>query len=186
MASWQKFCAWALKKWGWTIDGEIAKDKMAVILAAPHTSIMDFFVCYLFYTSKGATPHALVKKELFFWPVGPMLLKMGAIPLDRKNPVYTIKGTIDRMKNSDEVYHIAIAPEGTRKPVKRWKTGYHTIARALDCPVYPGHIDWGTKHIGYTEAFPLTDDARKDTERLQEYYRNLGAKGRHPELFVTE
>lgn len=185
MTSWQKTCAWALRKWGWTIDGEVAKDKTAVLLAVPHTSIIDFVVCYLYYTSLGATPHSLVKKELFFWPLGSLLRRLGAIPLDRRNPVGTIKGTIDKMKTTDEVFHLAIAPEGTRKPVKKWKTGYHTIAKALDCPVYLGHIDWATKHIGYTESFPLTDDARKDTDAIQAYYEKLGAKGKHPELFVT-
>lgn len=186
LSRWSKFCAWALRKWGWTVDGEVARDKVAVLLAVPHTSILDFLVCYLYYTSLGATPHALVKKELFFWPLGPALLKMGGIPLDRKNPVATIKGTIDKMKNSDEVFHLAIAPEGTRKAVSRWKTGYHTIARALDAPVYLGHIDWGTRHIGYTESYPLTDDIRKDTEGIQAYYASHSYQGRHPELFKTK
>lgn len=185
MSKWAEFCGWALRKWGWTVDGEIAKDKTAILLAVPHTSILDFVVCYLYYTSKGATPHSLVKKEFFFWPLGNLLTRLGGIPLDRKNPVRGIKGTIDRMKNSDEVFHLAIAPEGTRKPVKRWKTGYHTMAKALDCPVYLGHIDWGTKHIGYTETYPLTDDAQKDTQGIQAYYERHNFKGRHPEKFVT-
>lgn len=185
MSKWAEFCGWALRKWGWTVDGEIAKDKTAILLAVPHTSILDFVVCYLYYTSKGATPHSLVKKEFFFWPLGNLLTRLGGIPLDRKNPVKGIKGTIDRMKNSDKVFHLAIAPEGTRKPVKRWKTGYHTMAKALDCPVYLGHIDWGTKHIGYTETYPLTDDAQKDTQGIQEYYEKLKPQGRHPEMFVT-
>ena len=186
MTKWQKFCAYALRKWGWTVDGEIAPAKIAVIIAAPHTSMLDFLVCYLYYTAAGVTPHALVKKEIFFWPMGPILRKLGAIPLDRKNPVYAIKGTIDKMKNSAEVFHLALSPEGTRKPVSRWKTGYHTIARALDCPVYLGHIDWGRKVIGTGEALPLTDNARKNTEAMQAYYAGKDYKGRHPENFATE
>lgn len=185
MSVWNKFCGWALRKWGWTIIGDIAKDKTAVLLAVPHTSIWDFLVCYLYYTSKGATPHSLVKKELFVWPLSLLIKKFGGIPLDRKNPVYTIKGTIDKMKNSNEVFHLAIAPEGTRKAVKRWKTGYHTIARALDCPVYLGIIDWEKKEIGYTETYPLTDDARKDTEGIQAWYEAKKPKGKNPQLFVT-
>lgn len=185
MTRWQKFCAFLLRKLGWTVIGGVAKDKTAVLLAVPHTSILDFPICYLYYTSLGATPHALVKKELFFWPLGCLLKKMGAIPLDRKNPIATIKGTIDEMKNSGEVFHLAIAPEGTRKPVSKWKTGYHTFAKALDCPVYLGIIDWQAKRIGYTDQYPLTDNAQKDTEGIKEYYRNLNPGGRHPEKFIT-
>ncbi len=186
MTRWGRFCGWMLQKLGWTVDGEVAKDKVAVILAAPHTSIWDFAICYLFYQSKGVKPRAFVKKEMFFWPFGPILRKLGGIPLDRRNPVYAIKGIIDRMKNSDEVFHLAIAPEGTRKPVKRWKTGYHLIARTLDCPVWLGYIDWRTKHIGYTYSYPLTDNAADDTRGIQAYYEKLNISGKHPENFVTK
>ncbi len=186
MNKWQRFCGWALRKWGWTVDGEVPSARIAVVLAVPHTSIWDFLVCYLFYTSYGVPTHSLVKKEMFKWPVvGKLLKAMGAIPLDRKNPVFAIKGTIDKMKTTDAIFHIAISPEGTRKPVKRWKTGYHTIAKALDCPVILGVIDWGTRTIGCRGYFPLTDDARKDTENLQKWYENLAPKGKHPEKFLT-
>lgn len=51
--------------------------------------------------------------------------------------------------------------------------------------MYLGHIDWGTKHIGYTENFTLTDDPSKDTEDIQAYYEKAGYKTRTPELYVT-
>lgn len=186
MTKWEKFCGFMLRKLGWTVDGEVAPEKVAVLLAVPHTSIWDFPVCYLYYKSLGQKPHAIVKKEMFFWPLGPILSKLGAIPIDRRNSVGTIKGVIDRMKNTDEKFHLSIAPEGTRGPVKHWKTGYHTIARALNCPVYLGYVDWGTKHIGYTRTFPLTDNPREDTEKIQQIYASMNVSGKHPEKFVTE
>lgn len=185
MTRWERFCGFLLRKAGWTVDGSIAPDKLCVILAAPHTSILDFVVCYLYYKSLGATPHAIVKKEFFKGPLKPLLAAMGAIPLDRSNPAAGIKGVIDRMKESEEVFHLAIAPEGTRKPVKKWKTGYHTIAKALDCPVYLGYFDWGKKHIGYVQSYPLTDNARKDTDEIQLIYSKMNIRGKHPEKFIT-
>lgn len=185
MSTWSKFCGWLLKTAGWKQVADVAEDKVAVILMAPHTSMLDFVVCYLFYTCNGVKPHALVKKESFFWPLGPILRALGAIPLDRRNPVPTIKGVIDTMKESDERYHIALAPEGTRKPVKKWKTGYHTIARALECPVYLGFVDWGKKQIGYTEFMIPGDDARADTEMIQRKYETYNLTGRHPDKFIT-
>lgn len=185
MSNWAKFCGFVLRLLGWKVDGGVAPEKVAVLLVVPHTSFWDFIICYIYYTSLGAKPHTLGKKEMFFWPFNRMLQKAGGIPLDRKDPVATVVKTINSMKSTDEKFHLAIAPEGTRKPVRKWKAGYHTIARALDCPVYLGHIDWKTKHIGYTEKFPLTDDPRKDTEAIQAYYEKAGYMGRNPELFLT-
>lgn len=185
MKLWSKICAFSLRAMGWTCDNDPVKDKLCVLLVAPHTSIFDFVIPYLYYTSKGATPHALVKKEFFFWPMGPFLKSLGGIPLDRKNPARAIKKVIDSMKNSDEIFHLAIAPEGTRDPVKKWKTGYHTIAKALDCPVYLGYIDWKTKHIGYKISYRLTDNAREDTDNIQRIYETMNVSGRHPEKFAT-
>lgn len=183
---WQKTCGTLLKVFGWTIDGEVPKEQKAIILVAPHTSIFDFVIPYLFYKSKGETPHALVKKEMFKGPWGWFLKKLGAIPLDRKNPTASIKKVIDDMRGSEQTFHLAIAPEGTRKPVKKWKTGYHTFAKALDCPVYLGYMDWKTKHIGVGVPFPLTDDARKDTEMIQLEYGKMAHAGKHPDRFIYQ
>ena len=123
---------------GWTTVGGPVPEKKAIILGVPHTSIMDFVVSYLFYTQFDAgKAKVMIKKEFFFWPLGPMLRKMGAIPTDRSNATAMVKGLIDEMEK-DDTFILAIAPEGTRKPVKKWKTGYHTIAKAVDCPVYLG------------------------------------------------
>ena len=81
--------------------------------------------------------------------------------------------------------HLAIAPEGTRKAVKRWKTGFHTIAREVGCPVYLGYFDWGTKRVGRGEKFELTDDPKADMKRIQEIYEDMHMVGKHPEGYVT-
>lgn len=185
MSKWAKFCGFVIRSLGWKVDGGVAPEKYAVLLVVPHTSFWDFIICYFYYTSLGAKTHTLGNKKFYVWPFRRMLDRMGVIPMDPRNPIVPVKKMIDRMKSSDEKFHLALSPEGTRQPVKKWKTGYHTIARELDCPVYLGHIDWGTKHIGYTEKFTLTDDPRKDTDAIQAYYEKAGYKARNPELFIT-
>ena len=185
MSRWAKFCGWMLRKMGWTTIGGPVPEKKAIILGVPHTSIMDFVVSYLFYTQFDAgKAKVMIKKEFFFWPLGPMLRKMGAIPTDRSNATAMVKGLIDEMEK-DDTFILAIAPEGTRKPVKKWKTGYHTIAKAVDCPVYLGFFDWGTKRVGRGEKVELTDDARKDTDRIQAIYESMGIQGKHPKGYIT-
>ena len=170
---------------GWTTVGGPAPEDKCILLGVPHTSMMDFVVSYLFYTQFNAQkPKVMIKKELFFWPLGPLIRKMGGIPTDRTNATTLVKSLITAMEKED-TFVLAIAPEGTRKPVKRWKTGYHSIARATGCPVYMSYFDWGTKRVGIGEKVELTDDARADTARIQALYENMHLKGKHPEKYIT-
>ena len=181
---WARFCGWLLRKMGWTSDsGPIPEDK-GIILGVPHTSFMDFVVSYLFYAQFGIPAYVMIKKEFFFWPLGPILKKLGGVPVDRSNATAMTKSLIDKMESVDR-FHLAIAPEGTRKPVKRWKMGYHAIAKALDCPVYLGYFNWGNKHISIGERFICGDDARADTALIQQKYEELHLVGKNPEGYVT-
>lgn len=181
---WAKCCGWLLKKLGWTSVGGPMEGNKAIVLGVPHTSILDFPICYLFYAQYGKVAHIMVKKEFFFWPLGPILRAFGAVPVDRSNAAATVKSII-RSFNENEVFHLAIAPEGTRKPVKRWKTGFHLIARETGATVYVGYYNWGKKEITVGIPWELTDNANEDMRRIQEYYSTLDLQGRHKENYIT-
>lgn len=159
-------------------DGAPPETKL-ILLGVPHTSIHDFVVAWLYYHALGGKPRVMIKKEFFFWPLGVLLRRLGAIPVDRKNPVGATKQIIDLVENSEE-FALCIAPEGTRKPVKRWKTGFHTFARATGIPVYLGYFDWGRKEISYGPRFECSDDAMEDLRRIQRFYKEKGVQGKHP------
>jgi len=158
-----KLASKLLKMMGWTSVGGPIEEKKGLILGVPHTTIWDFVVSYLFYAQFGGPKvRCMVKKEMFVGPLGWLLRKMGAVPVDRTNAASLVRSLIDEMKK-DEYFVLAIAPEGTRKPVRRWKTGYHVIARTANVPVYMGYFDWGTKRISCGQKVELTEDARADT-----------------------
>ena len=170
---------------GWTVDSGIVPEKKCILLGAPHTSIWDFVVAFLYYYSQGGNAKCMVKKEMFVPVLGGIIRAMGAIPVDRQNAAGLLKSVIQAME-AEETFHLAIAPEGTRKPVKRWKTGFHLIARETGVPVYLAYFDWKTKHVGYKCKVELTDDAQADMERIQKMYRDMGLVGKYPEMYVTE
>ena len=85
----------------------------------------------------------------------------------------------------DEYFQLAIAPEGTRRPVKRWKGGFHLIAKATGVPVFLGYFDWGTKTVGAKEEFHITDDVDADLKRIRQWYKDKGVVGKFPEKFTT-
>lgn len=181
---WKNFCGFILRALGWTaVEPPVPEDK-CVILGVPHTSIWDFAISYLYYTSVGGKASVMIAKEFFWWPLGSLLRALGAIPVDRKNPTTLLLSVIHEMNKVDK-FHLAIAPEGTRKAVKRWKTGFHTIARECNIPVYLGYFDWKTKRVGRGQKFELTDDAKADMKRIQEIYEQMHLVGKHPEGYVT-
>ena len=181
---WAKFCGKLLRRMGWESIGGPMKEKKAIVLGVPHTSVWDFLVSYLFYTQFGKVAHIMIKKEFFFWPLGPILRACGAVPVDRDSAASMVRSLIHEMDQADE-FHLAIAPEGTRKAVKRWKTGFHLIARETGATVYVGYYDWGRKRISVGEPFELTDDPKADMQRIYDIYRPMGIQGKHKDGFIV-
>ena len=181
---WRKFCGWALRKLGWTAVEPPVEEKKCIILGVPHTSIWDFAISYLYYKSVGGDPRIMIKKERFFPPLGWLLRALGAIPVDRSNSGTLIRSLIHEM-NACETFHLALAPEGTRKPVRRWKNGYHLIARETGVPVYLGYFDWKRKRVGRGQKIELTDDANADTRRIQALYEAMDLGALHQDQYLT-
>ena len=181
---WAKFCGKLLRRMGWESIGGPMKEKKAIVLGVPHTSVWDFLVSYLFYTQFGKVAHIMIKKEFFFWPLGPILRACGAVPVDRDSAASMVRSLIHQMDQAEE-FHLAIAPEGTRKAVKRWKTGFHLIARETGATVYVGYYDWGRKRISVGEPIELTDDPKADMQRIYDIYRPMGIQGLHKDGFIV-
>lgn len=176
-----------LKLAGWECRGTKAPVQKCIVLEAPHTSIWDFVIGFLYYRSVGGRLHTMIKKDAFFFPLNLLLRSLGAFPIDRKNPGVTLRALTERMSRDDgKVFHMVMCPEGTRKAVRKWKTGYHTLARATGLPVYLGYIDWGHKIVGLGPEVPITEDARADTDRIQKMYEDMGLIALHPEGYVTK
>lgn len=181
---WKKFCGFLLRAMGWTaVEPPVPEDK-CIILGVPHTSMWDFVVSYLYYTSVGGKAYVMIAKEFFWWPLGAILRALGAIPVDRKSPTSLMVSLIHEVNKAKKI-HLAIAPEGTRKAVRKWKTGFHTIAKECDIPVYLGYFDWKTKRVGRGNRFEITDDARADMQRIQEIYEQMHMEGKHKEGYIT-
>ena len=57
---------------------------------------------------------------------------------------------------------LAITPEGTRSPNKKWKSGFYRIALKADIPIYLTFSDFKTKTAGFIGEFKPTGDFDKD------------------------
>ena len=159
-----------LSMMGWRGMDEAIPAPKCIILGAPHTSIWDFVISWLYYRSVGGNAKVMIKKGFFKWPLG--------------GGAHLVRQMIEEFEK-DEYFQLAIAPEGTRRPVKRWKGGFHLIAKATGVPVFLGYFDWGTKTVGAKEEFHITDDVDADLKRIRQWYKDKGVVGKYPEKFTT-
>ncbi len=117
-------------------------------------------------------PKIMVKKEFFFFPVGPLIKFWGAIPIDRSYPGGIVAQIADAF-NKNERMILAITPEGTRKANPDWKTGFYRIAKEAHVPMYISFIDFKSKRAGFFGEFPPTDDQDADIKAIKEMYRGM-------------
>ena len=164
---------------GWKIKGSFDPEiRKSVIVVAPHTSWHDFYIGALARKIIGAKIHFVAKKELFKWPFGWYFRWMGGAPLDRtpgQNKVEAIAGIFAQR---DE-FRLAIAPEGTRKKVSQWKTGYYYIALKAGVPIYRVAFDYRNKTVAVSEPFYPTGDIDADRPVIQSFFD--GVVGKVPE-----
>ena len=81
-----------------------------------------------------------------------------------------------RELTSGNIGYLVIAPEGTRKRVERWKSGFYHIAHGAKVPIVLGFLDYKRKIGGFGPSIVATGDMEADMERIQEFYLKITAK----------
>ncbi|MBQ0733009.1 1-acyl-sn-glycerol-3-phosphate acyltransferase [Aquimarina celericrescens] len=164
---------------GWKIIGDFsaATVKKCVVVVVPHTSWHDFYIGLLIRQLVGLKISFLGKKELFKWPIGWYLKKVGGIPLDRTPGQNKVEAIAEIFQKRDEL-RLAIAPEGTRKRVKEWKTGFYHIAKAAKVPIIMVTFDFGRKQNVISKPFYPTDNIEEDLNYMYSFFK--GVKGKIP------
>ena len=167
-----------LRLGGWTIVGGVMDAPKAVVIAAPHTSNWDGFWALTYKIAVGLDIHFFAKQSLFWFPLGNILRALGGIELDRKRAGSAVNQAIAMFRERDSFY-FGLAPEGTRKKMPGWKSGFYRIAQGADVPVYLGVLDFANKRVGIDRRVDLTGDMDADLATIREFYD--GVRGRWPE-----
>ena len=140
----------------------------------------DFVIGWLAIQILGLRTRYLIKKEMFFWPLGPFLKALGGIPVDRKKGKDVFNEAVEMMKKEEKLT-LVITPEGTRSLVANWKRGFYRIASAAEIPVVLGYIDYKKKVSGVGPAIYCDRPFTEVKETLDNFY--CGISGKHPERF---
>ena len=166
---------------GWTKDITVAHPDKYIICLAPHTSNWDFILGQLYSRAEGLRINYLMKKEWFFWPLGPIFRKTGGIPVYRDKKTSMTDNLAETAKRS-ESFRLCITPEGTRSRNPDWRKGFYFIALKAGLPILLYGLDFDKKLIQCTKCIMPTGDVEKDMQEIKQYFANY--KGRHPENFA--
>src|SRR5437773_1813123 len=121
---------------GWRVEGRFPDAAKAVVIAAPHTSNWDLPLMLAVAYVLGIRPAWLGKRELFRWPFGWLMRRLGGLPVDRGARQNLVQQAVDRFDAVDRL-HLVIPPSGTRSRATYWRSGFYHIARGATAPL-PG------------------------------------------------
>ena len=154
----------------WEIIGDVPRnEKKYIIIVAPHTSNFDFILGVLVRGIVGFNSKYLGKKSLFKVPYGWFFRMLGGYPVDRSKTNNLVDQVVDIYDNHEE-FVIAIAPEGTRKKVGEWKTGFYFIADKAKIPIVRCVFDRKRKRVEFFESFWTTGNIMVDLPIIKEVF----------------
>lgn len=166
---------------GWTVKGSYNDGpRNCVIIVAPHTSQWDFLWGLLARTVYGIRAKYLIKDSFFKPGIAWFFHLTGGIAVDRSKK-NELTAQLKQMLNDGQELKIVFTPEGTRKRVDRWKSGFYWVALDTGLPIVMHYMDYAKKEIGRSEPFTPSGDWDQDRPHFEAYYSSVTAH--NPENF---
>jgi len=155
---------------GWRFEGQVPDVRRMVLIVAPHTSNWDFLVGLQAKLALRLGGTFIGKHTLFRWPLGVFMRWLGGVPVDR-GAATGFASEVARVLKQAEQMTVVLAPEGTRKRVEQWKSGFYRIAVEAGVPILPVGFDYSRKVVFFAPLHQPTGDYEQDLPRLRAYYR---------------
>jgi 1-acyl-sn-glycerol-3-phosphate acyltransferase len=86
-----------------------------------------------------------------------------------------VEAIAKEFKNKEE-FRVTFAPEGTRKRVDQWRTGFYYIAKEANVPIIMFTLDFAKKENKISEPFYPTDDIEADFKFMHDFYKGVVGK----------
>jgi 1-acyl-sn-glycerol-3-phosphate acyltransferase len=170
-------CLAVLKLIGWKTSGAKPDIPKYVIIAAPHTSNFDLPLTLFVAFALKLKVYWMGKEQIFNKPFGTIMKWLGGIPVERGKSNNLVAETVEEFKRKDRLV-VLVPPEGTRKKVNYWKTGFYYIAQGAGVPIVCGFLDYKRKTGGIGTVIYPTGNIEKDMGDIQNFYKDI--TGRYP------
>lgn len=167
-----------LRASGWSFEGELPDVARAVLIVAPHTSNWDFLLGIVAMFALGVRVSWLGKHTVFRWPLGTLMRWLGGIPVDRSAAGGVVASVVEEFHRGGPLI-LGLSPEGTRRRVDRWRTGFHTIAVAAGVPIVPVRLGYRRRRVVLGTPYVPSGDLERDMMHLRGLF--CEAEPRRPE-----
>jgi 1-acyl-sn-glycerol-3-phosphate acyltransferase len=169
---------------GWRIrfDGLPAAQGVAIVF--PHTSNWDFVVGILAKWGIGIPVTFWGKDSLFRIPLfGRWVRWLGGVPVDRTNAngiVGAMARSLQAARSEGRFLWLALAPEGTRRYVEGWRSGFYHVALEAQVPLGLVCFDYARREVGFRRFLQLGGDPAADMAAIAQGFGSC--TGLNPQL----
>jgi 1-acyl-sn-glycerol-3-phosphate acyltransferase len=172
-----------LRLMGWKINPYVPENlDKCVLVMGPHTSNWDFVIGRLAFFYLGVKPKIIIKKELFFPPMGWFLRGLGGIPVDRKKKNNMTEYAANLFATNEKLY-LLFTPEGTRKYNPNWKKGFYYISKKAQVPIVICYMDYSSKTGGIHSVMDPLDNAEENVTYIKSILCQY--KGKFPDQGIV-
>jgi 1-acyl-sn-glycerol-3-phosphate acyltransferase len=165
---------------GWRLLGQLPDVPKLIIIGAPHSSYWDGVWGLMMKIGLGVNINIMIKREVLDGPLGIILRPIGLIPINRSAALNVVGQMVERFRTHEKMW-LGITPEGTRKKVTQWKSGFLRIANEAHVPILPVFIDYPTKTFTLGPLVHISGDSDADMESIRAMFRPYRGKHRNTE-----
>ncbi|SDS08610.1 Acyltransferase [Paraoerskovia marina] len=159
---------WRFSRWTFVPqDPKVTEPRL--LIGAPHTSNWDFVLMLAITWQEEIPMRWLGKHTLFTGWRGPIMRRLGGIPVDRRDPSRVVDEVLERLR-AGEKFSLVVTPEGTRSAGEYWKSGFYRIAQDSGLPITLGYVDRTTMTTGLGVTLRATGDVRADMDAIRAFY----------------
>jgi len=173
----QRIAQALLRLTGWRA-GPFPDIQRAVIAGGPHTSNWDGVLALVSRSALQQDVNVMIKHSLFKGPLGWLLRKLGAMPIERGKAGGMVEQTVAQFRQRDKLL-IAVTPEGTRSNAEQWKLGFYHIAKQANVPIILALVDYKAKTFSFPAVIYPGDDMEADLQQIYTHFAS--ATPRHPD-----
>ncbi|MFC4526155.1 1-acyl-sn-glycerol-3-phosphate acyltransferase [Dyella halodurans] len=163
---------------GWRLLGEPANEPKLILIGAPHSSYWDGYYGLLMKIGLGVDINIMIKREVLDGPLGIILRPIGMIAINRSAALNVVDQMVQRFNERERMW-LGITPEGTRKKVTHWKSGFLRIAHDAKVPIQTLFLDYPSKTFTFGPVVRATDDHDADMAKIRELFSPYRGKHRN-------
>lgn len=168
---------WVLHRFSWQLKFAGLPAQQGVLVIYPHTSNWDFVVLLWAKWAIGIPLKFWGKDSLFRIPLfGSWLKWLGGVPVERTSPRGVVGQAVDQLaqaRENKQYFWLALAPEGTRKRIPGWRSGFYQTALHAGVPLGLVRLDYRLREIRILDFITLDGNEEKDMASIASLYEGV-------------